>query len=60
MEILEAIVKRPKLTKARICVGPPTRKSLGVRYAEVLRLRQAIKAQSAEKQSRPDRRPAKG
>jgi hypothetical protein len=53
---LERIVKRQKLTKAKIYVGPPSRKPLSVRYAEVLRLREAImQTQSGTKQPKPDR-----
>ena len=53
-----ASVKRQKLTKGRICVGQPKRKPLSVRYAEVLRLRQAVlQALSEGKRPQVDRRP---
>jgi hypothetical protein len=53
---LERNVKRQKLTKARIYVGPPSKKPLSVRYAEVLRLREAIiQTQAGTKQPKPDR-----
>jgi hypothetical protein len=47
-----ASVKRRKITNAGICVGQPKRKTLGIRYAEVLRLRRAV-AQALSQGKRP-------
>jgi hypothetical protein len=50
-------VKRRKLKKVKDDVVQPTKKPLSVRYAEVLRLRQAIaQAQSEATQRQVDRR----
>jgi hypothetical protein len=50
-------VKRQKLTEQRLNVGQPPKKTLGIRYAEVLRLRQAIlEAQADSKRRQIDRR----
>ena len=51
-----ANVKRQKLTKSRTCVVQSERRSLSIRYAEVLRLRQAVQALSQGKRCQIDRR----
>jgi len=43
-----ASVKRQKIAKAGICVGQTKRKTLGIRYAEVLRLRLALRLALSE------------
>jgi hypothetical protein len=49
---LERSVKRQRPTKVRDKIGQPTKKRLGVRYAEVLRLRQMIEQAQSEKPMR--------
>jgi hypothetical protein len=39
---LERDVKRQKLTKVKNYSGPPKRKPLSIRYAEILKLREAV------------------
>jgi hypothetical protein len=55
-----ASVKRQKLPKARISAGQPRKKTLRVRYAEILSLRQAIVQVLSERKRPPaDRRGSK-
>jgi hypothetical protein len=49
-------VKSQKPSKARNGVDQPTPKPLGIRYAELLRLRQAIREIQSAKPARDDRR----
>ena len=52
--------QKQKKTKIKASVAQSTRKPLGVRYAEVLKLRQAIlQTQSATKSSQVERRGSK-
>jgi hypothetical protein len=53
---LERSVKSRKSSKARTGVGQPTPKPLGIRYAELLRLRQTIREIQSAKPTRDDRR----
>jgi hypothetical protein len=48
-----ASVKRQKIAKAGICAGQVKRKPLGIRYAEVLRLRRAIQQALSEGKRTP-------
>jgi hypothetical protein len=48
-------VKRQRSKKAKTNVGQPTKKPLSVRYAEVLRLRQAIQQTQPAKPRQVDR-----
>jgi len=58
VEYLEQIVKRPKPKKPSATMGTPKGRPLSVRYAEILKLRQAILRTQSEERSRPDRRPS--
>jgi hypothetical protein len=52
-----AFVKSQRLPKESLSIGRPIKKPLGVRYAEVLRLREAILQAKAESKRRQiDRR----
>jgi hypothetical protein len=52
----EQSVKSRRTSKARASVGQSTPKPLGIRYAELLRLRQTIREIQSAKPARDDRR----